>query len=232
MHLPFSKRVEFGRKAAEAVKISHQCIDAGPLSLFTSGHLHAGKPQCRWCRPAASCPELARFTERETRLDFEDVDSQPSIPETAHVDDLGKLYAKVPLIELWCKAVKTELVKRVSAGESVLGPDGKPFKFVEGKEGNRQWVKEQMNVVESALCGQLGPKAYSKPELLTAPAAEKALIEKHGGKKKIENLWNDIFIPLIHRPRSQPQLVLGSDTRPAFTGAGQAGDFEDIGAEE
>ena len=86
--------VEFGRKAALAVQLAGFAMVSGPASLTTAGYLHAGAKQCRWCRVAAKCPELTAYTERETRLDFEDVDSQPSIPETAHVDDLGKLYAK------------------------------------------------------------------------------------------------------------------------------------------
>lgn len=153
------------------------------------------------------------------------VDAEPSA-------NLGLLYARVPLVELWCKAVKAELVKRVSGGEPIAGPDGKPYKFVEGSEGKRTWIGAQMVAVEHALAGQLGAEAYSKPALITAPQAETILIKKHGGKKKIENLWKDLFAPLIHRPRSQPQLVYGSDPRPAFSGAGQAEDFENIGAEE
>lgn len=224
--------VEFGRKAAAAVVMARAAMVSGPTSFTSIGYLNAGVKQCRWCRAAARCPELARTTERETRLDFEDVTSQPSIPETAHHVDLGKHYAAIPLIELWCKAVKAELIKRVSAGEPITGPDGKPYKFVEGEEGKRSWIPAQIKDVEGALTGQLGAEAYSKPALITAPEAEKILIKKHGGKKKIENLWKDLFAPLIHRPRNQPKLVSGSDPRPAFSGAGKADDFENIGAEE
>lgn len=224
--------LKFGEKARLAVELARQAMVSGPQSLTTVGYLHAGTKQCRWCRAAARCPELALVTERETRLDFDDVTSQPSIPETAHYADLGKHYAAIPLIELWCKAVKAELVKRVTIGELIPGPDGKPYKFVEGSEGKRTWIAAQIKDVEGALTGQIGAEAYTKPALITAPQAETILIKKHGGKKKIESLWKDVFAPLIHRPRSQPQLVYGSDPRPAFTGAGKAEDFENIGAEE
>lgn len=220
-----SALLAFGAKAAMAVELAGACMGSGPGSLFTAGHLHAGTKQCRWCR-ATRCPELAAVTERETRMDFADETSQPAIPAVEHNADLGKLYAKVPLVELWCKAVKAELAKRVTEGEVILGPDGKPYKFVEGDEGKRAWDKEQMAAAEAATVGQLGPDAYSKPALLTAPAVEKALIKKFKGKKKIEALWNDVFAPLIKRPRSQPILTFGSDPRPAFTGSGEADDFE------
>jgi hypothetical protein len=215
--------LEFGEKAAAAVELARISMVRGPDSLTTAGYLHAGVKQCRWCRAAARCPELKAVTERETRMDFEDESSQPGIPAVEHNADLGKLYAKVPLIEIWCKAVKAELVKRVTAGEAIIGVDGKPYKFVEGEEGKRSWADE--NAAEAALLGQLGPDAYSKPLLLTAPAAEKALIKKYGGKKKLEATWNDVFAPLITRPRGKPILTVGSDSRPAFTGAGKAEDF-------
>lgn len=216
--------LEFGRKAASAVDLAGAAMVSGPNSLTTSGYLHAGTKQCRWCRAAARCPELARVTEQETRLDFEDESSQPAVPATEASANLGQLYAKVPLIELWCKAIRDELAKRVTEGEAIIGPDGKPFKFVEGKQGSRAWVDDK--AAEAALVGQLGPKAYSEPKVLSAPAAAKLL-----DKKATKNLWSDVFEPMIRRATGKPVLVYGSDERPAFSGAGQAEDF-DIGVEE
>ena len=89
------------------------------------------------------------------------------------------------------------------------------------------YIAFAIEAAEAATVGQLGPDAYSKPVLLTAPAVEKALIKKFGGKKKIETLWRDQFAPLITRPRGQPILTVGSDPRPAFTGSGKADDFEE-----
>jgi hypothetical protein len=217
----------FGRKAQTAVELAGAAMVSGPNSLTTAGYLHAGVKQCRWCRAAARCPELQAVTEEATRMDFEDDTAQPAEPTLDASPALGKLYSQVPLVELWCKAVKTELSKRVLEGEAINGPDGKPYKFVEGEEGKRGWDKAQLEAAEAAVVGQLGPDAYSKPVLLTAPAAEKALIKKFGGKKKIENIWLDVFTPLIKRPRGQPILTLGSDPRPAFTGSGKADDFAD-----
>lgn len=210
--------LRFGEKAAMAVELAGQCMVYGPGSLFTAGHLNAGTKQCRWCRAAARCPELQKVTERETRMDFDDETSQPSIPNTETSVDLGKLYAKVPLIEMWCKAVKAELAKRVTEGESILGDDGKPYKFVEGKSKGRQWTDEK--AAEAALTAQLGPKAYTEPKILTAPAAAKVL-----DKKATKALWNDLFVPLIHSSPGLPTLVPGSDPRPAIAGS-KAEDFE------
>jgi hypothetical protein len=92
---------------------------------------------------------------------------------------------------------------------------------VEGKEGARKWIDE--TAAEAALTGQIGPKAYSQPKLITAPQAAKIL-----KTKKTEALWADVFEPLISRPRGRPILTIGSDSRPTFTGSATADDFEDI----
>ena len=210
--------LEFGKEAALAVELARIAMVSGPRSLTTAGYLHAGTKQCRWCRAAARCPELASVTEKELRMDFDDEQSQPSIPNTETSVDLGLLYAKVPLVELWCKAVKAELAKRVAEGEAILGPDGKPFKFVEGKSKGRAWTDEK--AAEAALTAQLGPKAYTEPKILTAPAAAKVL-----DKKATKALWNDLFVPLIHSSPGLPTLVPGSDPRPAIAGS-KAEDFE------
>jgi hypothetical protein len=133
---------------------------------------------------------------------------------------LATAFAAVPLIEQWCKDVKQEVWKMVTEGKEIIGPDGNPYKFVEGKEGDRKWKDPIAAAVALEL--QIGPKAYTEPKVITAPAAAKIL-----GKKKTELLWNDIFVPLITRPRGRAILTLGSDERPAFSGESTTDDLED-----
>jgi len=109
----------------------------------------------------------------------------------------------------------------VQANVEVIGPDDKPYKFVEGKEGARKWENDE--VAEAALLGQLGPdKAYAPRKILTAPAAAKLL-----DKKATKQLWADGFAPLIVKAKGQPFLVQGSDPRPPFSGAAGADEFTD-----
>ena len=103
-------------------------------------------------------------------------------------------------------------------GAQVIGPDGKAYKFVEGKAGDRKWSDEK--AAEAALVGVLGPKAYTEPKVLTAPAAAKLL-----DKAKTKAQWTDVFAPLIKRSSGRPTLALGSDPRPSVAAA--ANDFED-----
>jgi hypothetical protein len=171
---------------------------------------------CRWCRAKSKCPALAEFVAKEVALDFEDV-AEPAAP-----NDIAKAYRAVPLVTQWCKAVEAEVVKQVTEGKEVIGPDGKPYKFVQGDEGRRQWTDEA--AAEAALLGQLAEKAYAPKKIITAPVAAKIL-----DKKTTKALWADVFSPLIQRARGRAMLVQGSDPRPAYNNVATADDFaEDL----
>lgn len=176
---------------------------------------------CRWCRAKHRCLKLAAFVASNVRADFETIEATPPQVPTGTVD-LSVAMQAVPLVEQWCKAVKAEVYKQVSAGANVMGPDGKPMKFVEGSDGKRQWENEA--VAEQALLGVLPPEQVYRPrEIITAPAAAKIL-----DKRKTKQTWADVFAPLIKRAKGQPQLALGSDPRPPFTGAAGSDEFDEI----
>jgi Protein of unknown function (DUF2800) len=181
-----------------------------------SNKLNPSDRTCRWCRAKSKCPALAAFVAKEVSLDFEDV-AEPAAP-----NDLAKAYRAVPLVTQWCKAVEAEVAKQVTEGKEVIGPDGKPYKFVEGDEGRRQWTDEA--AAEAALLGQLADRAYAPKKIITAPAAAKIL-----DKKATKALWADVFSPLIKRARGRAMLVQGSDPRPAYNNVATADDFaEDL----
>jgi hypothetical protein len=204
---------EFGTKAALAVSLAGAAMVSGERSLTTEGYLHPGTKQCRWCRAKHRCPALTRLVADEVRLEFDD--EVPVIP-VADFKDLAKHYSSIPLIKQWCDAIAAEMTKQVAEGNEIIGPDGKPFKFVEGKAGDRKWTDEK--AAESALVGLLGPRAYTEPKMLTAPAA---------GKLIKGPAWKDVFEPLIKRAPGKPALALGSDPRPPVAVAATANEFDD-----
>jgi hypothetical protein len=184
-----------------------------------SNKLNPSDRTCRWCRAKSKCPALAAFVAKEVALDFEDIPETVPMPV---LDNLAKAYRAVPLVTQWCKAVEAEVVKQVTEGKEVIGPDGKPYKFVQGDEGRRQWTDEA--AAEAALVGQLADKAYAPKKIITAPAAAKIL-----DKKSTKALWADVFSPLIQRARGRAMLVQGSDPRPAYNNVATADDFaEDL----
>jgi len=212
--------LDFGRKAALAVEHAGKAI-IEPNPAFLS----PGEKQCRWCRAKAVCPALSKFVADEVRCEFETIEAgaTPTPTPTPPVDTIRLAKAKlaVPLIRDWCNAVDMEVSRLVTAGEKVIGPDGLPYKFVQGDEGKRAWSDE--TTAEAALLGQLPPeKVYAPRKIITAPQAGKLL-----DKKKTAQLWEDIFKPLIKRAEGKPILSLGSDTRTPFTGSASASEFEE-----
>ena len=217
-----SRVVNAARAAGEAMVES-----SDPAVLDAKGLLTPGLKTCRWCAAVARCPARQRQVQEETRHDFDDETPPPVPVSTEH---LARAFKALPLIEQWVRATKSAIWKAVNEGHAVLGPDGQPLKFVEGKEGNRAWDAAELlsGNVEALLVGQLGDKAYEPRKPITAPAAKKLL-----DKKATRALWNEHFAPLIKRAKGAPVLALGSDTRPAY-GKAAASDFEneDIGVEE
>ena len=212
----------FGLKASGAVMhAKHAMKNPAEVELFVT----PGEKQCRWCRHKPNCAKLAKVVSEEMMADFNNIAEQPPAVAVSDTTRLARMFTTLPLVEQWCKAVKAETYRLVAAGTAVIGPDNQPLKFVAGKEGHRAWSDPK--AAEAALLGQLGPKAYEEPSLITAPAAAKLL-----DKKATKNLWAEIFVPLIKKPPGRPMLALGSDPRPPVSGAAEAGDFDEIGAIE
>jgi hypothetical protein len=212
----------FGGIAKMAVKAAGVAITQPPEGLL--GYLNPGEKQCRWCRAKAVCPALSKHVADQVRCDFETIQAEPPTAPRG-TDKLGQAYMAVPLIEDWCRAVRAELNALVSAGTKVIGPDGLPYRLVEGREGSRAWSDPTQ--AESALLGQLGPdKAYAPQKIITAPQAAKLL-----DKKATKAIWADVFEPLIKKPPGKPVLACGSDPRPPFTGAADANDFDELQSE-
>lgn len=183
--------------------------------------MNPGEKTCRWCRAKAECPKLAAYVAEQVRADFETIAATPPVePDVTDTKALGKALIAVPLIKNWCAAVEQAAAMAVAAGTEVVGSDGLPMKFVEGKLGNRSWGDPA--AAEAALVGQLADRAYKPRAIITAPEAGKLL-----DKTKTKQLWTDIFVPLIHRSPGKPLLALGSDTRPPYTGSACASDFEE-----
>ena len=215
----------FGEQARRAVAEAGRAMTLPPNSPDLMFYLNPGEKQCRWCPAKAHCPKLAAKVAEEVRADFETIVAEPP-PVLTDTADLARAMIAVPLIEDWCRAVRARVVQLVTEGAEVLGADGKPYKFVEGKQGNRSWADEK--AAEQALLGVLPPeKAYMPQKPITAAAAAKLL-----DKKATKQTWNDVFVPLIKRGAGKPLMVLGSDPRPPVSGAAASEDFDETKAED
>jgi hypothetical protein len=198
--------------------IQHDAIATGPQS---SKFFNPGEKQCRWCRVV--CPARTAKVQQEVAADFDIVGEQPpQVPVKPAA--VARALLAVPFVQDWCKAVVAQANALVAGGAELIGPDGQPYKFVEGELGDRKWTDKV--AAEAALVGQLGPeKAYTR-KLLTAPAAAKIF-----DKKKTATIWNDLFKPLITRAPGKPILVMGSDPRPPYSPTSDASEFDTEGDE-
>lgn len=192
--------------------------------------LNPGEKQCRWCKAKATCPALAKMVSQEVFNDFESIDSptliteaRPVVPDSNEL--LGRRMGNLDLIDDWCRAVRAEGERRVLAGESIVGPDGLPYKVVEGKKGARKWLEDKTTEIEGLLCGVLGERAYEPRAVITAGAAAKIL-----DKKKTAATW-EVFASYYAQGAGKPSIVKGSDPRPPWSDAAAAGEFEAITTE-
>jgi hypothetical protein len=218
---PVEDLIGFAYIAQKAIEDAGHAMVLGENSPDLNLYLHPQTHTCRWCRVKATCPKLGKVVMEEIRAEFDTIAAEPP-PLPVNNEQLGKAAVAMPMVKLWCKAVESELWRAVSAKETVIGSDGEPYKIVEGNEGKRVWSDKA--AAEAALLGQLPPeKAYKPQEIITAPAAEKIL-----KKKATAALWTDLFVPLIERGKGKPQLVLGSDPRPPYSGAAGADEFDEL----
>jgi hypothetical protein len=212
----FGEIIEHAIKAGDASKLAGTALILDPNGEQAQKLMHPGEKQCRWCCAKATCPKLAAAVVAETRSDFED---QPNMPAPG-LDNLSKAVRAVPLIQLWCSAVMAEAAAEILEGHEVIGADGLPMKFVEGKLGKRAYLDK--DAAEATLVGLLGPDAYAPQQIITAAAAYKKF-----NKAKTKATLTDVIEPLIHRPTGKPVLALGSDPRAPHTGGNIADDFTD-----
>src|ERR1700688_1150891 len=209
--------LEFQAQARQAV------VDACRPSAKDT-FLSPGEKQCRWCKAKPTCPALAIFVSKEVFDDFTAVDSptliteaRPAVPDAD--DQLGRRMGNLEIIEDWCRAVRAEGERRVLAGHTVNGPDGLPYKIVEGKRGARKWIADKITEVEGLLVGQLGVKAYEPKAVISASAAAKIL-----DKKKTAATWA-VFASYYAQSAGRPSVVPGSDPRPPYNGGMDESEF-------
>ena len=160
---------------------------------------------CHWCAVRAQCPALRQQAITAAQQDFQKF-LEPSVhpAATAAVGVLNDTQLRVameriPLVELWIKAIKAELLKRPLAGQ----PPG--FKLVEGKS-NRQWADEDALVNAVIAKGLPDTDAFKPREVIGIGEAEKLI-----GKKAVA--------ALCVKPTGKPTLVPNDDPRPPMSNA-------------
>lgn len=218
LRVPIAVLERFALFAADALRVATNAMGFNPNDPKLENWLNPGEKQCRWCRALTRCPAAAKKVQKEVSADFDVIGTEPPVAPV-NAPQIARAMLAVPFVSDWCRAVMARANELVAAGANIMGPDNKPYKFVEGKLGDRKWADEKK--AEDALTGVLGDKAYQPQKILTASGASKIL-----DKKKTKATWDDVFVPLIKRAPGKPMLVMGSDPRPAFSPASSSDEFE------
>lgn len=210
------------RASANTISSIH---DHSPENL--GPYLQPGEKQCQWCKAKATCPALAKHVVETVIGDFEDLDNvdlnaqiNVAAGEVTSFENnrLGKLFASVPLIEGWIKAVSSAVHSKLHTGESVQG-----FKIVQGKQGNRAWSNAEE---AEALLKSMRLKTDQMYDLkvISPTTAEKLKKENVIGVRQ----WSKVE-SLITRADGKPTVVPESDKRPALV-INPQNDFENLDA--
>jgi hypothetical protein len=177
---------------------------------------------CMFCPAKATCPKLRAHVSTLVYDDFKALDAPEALlvmgdPSPPKQMNLGALYGVLDLIEGWCRGVRSEVERQVMAGITIVGPDDKPMKVVEGKKGNRSWIDEKK--AEALLAGFVAADKLYKPRKLISPADADKLLKKQ----------KDVIVPLVQQAPGKPHVALGSDPRAPYVASADADEFADLG---
>ena len=204
---------EFAHRAKNTVQMI-KAIDEGTALFSEQDMLNPGEKQCHWCKAKATCPALTKQVLNTISGEFDDLSTcdletelTKAVEEVPNHENqlLSKLYAALPLIESWSKAISVAVTEKLHNGEKVLG-----FKLVQGRAGNRAWSSAEE--AEQMLKGmRLKVEEMYDLKLISPTNAEK--LQKAGtiGPRQ----WSKVEA-LIVRPEGKPTVAPESDKRPAL----------------
>lgn len=161
--------------------------------------LNPSETACYWCDGKATCPAIqSQITDVFDDLDplFEVV----KIPDDA--EDLAEKYEKIPLVELWIKAVRAAAYQRMDMGQDLPG-----FKMVEGRKGNREFVNRKSTVKF------LQSLRLSKDKIFEFSLRTPTQIKKHMSDRQFERMEE---LGLISQADGKPTIAKESDRRIAL----------------
>ena len=223
LRVPIAVLERFAIFAAEALEMAEMAKVAGVDDCMhhdveTKGRkfFNPGEKQCRWCKRITCAARDAKVA-ADVGADFDVINEEPAVPVNAK--QVALAMKAVPFVADWCRHVMAKANELVGAGIEVIGPDKKPYKFVEGDLGKRKW--KNVKAAEETLLLNLPRDKVFKEVMITAPAAGKLL-----NKGKTKATWEDIFTPLIGRAPGKPILVQGSDPRPPYSPSSEADEFD------
>lgn len=166
---------------------------------------------CRFCKAKPNCPALARTVSNALEAEFTDLTTADEVEREQIIDtsvkalaedQLGAKMDAVPLVELWCKAIRARVEKQLLDGAPVAG-----YKLVQGKKGNRAWL-DAVDAEAKLKAMRLKKDEMYDLKLISPTTAEKVL-------KDSPKRWNKVKL-LIGQSEGKPSVAPVSDKRSAL----------------
>lgn len=226
--MPAAELVQWGMKyAGPAASKAMQIYNGVGIYHDTWQWCDPHEDACRFCKAKSTCSALAEAVKGALNLEFTDLTTEDAIggeetikASVAKFDDheLGAKMQAIPLIEMWCKAIRARVEKQLLDGGTVAG-----FKLVQGKRGARSWTSDtEAEALMKSM--RLKKEEMYDFKLISPTSAEKIL-------KKTPKRWARIA-PFIEQRDGNPSVAPLSDKRPALELKPIDSEFEAIGGAE
>lgn len=162
-----------------------------------SAVLEAGS-WCKFCRAKPICPEVQRESLAIVNAQLEhvrelEINLVPK-PQDMTPDQISEILNRLPILEDWCKSMKSYAFHLAEQGIEVPG-----YKLVDGRS-NRKWVDE--DAVLNKFVDEFGTDLYTKQKLISPAQLDKLL---KGRKDEAEELW--------YKPTPKKSLAPFTDSR-------------------
>jgi hypothetical protein len=227
--IPIADLIEFGSlvsyyatetRLAEADEAAALGAQKPTDSGWAEKYLNPGEKQCRFCKAKGVCPAL-----RDSLMETVTGSAPATVEDFANVlpievdVDAGDNYLtiamdKVDLVEMWCKAIRAEVERRLLDGERVTG-----YKLVQGRRGNRKWADEE-DAVKALKAARLKDADMYKKMLISPTEAEKHL-------KGSPARWAKVLAH-VTQSEGKPSVAKATDKRPEVAVNATAEDFRSI----
>lgn len=158
-----------------------------------------GPKQCKFCKGAGKCRELAEHSLSVASDGFSTVEAPGEPVDAASLSDveIGQLLPQLDGVAAWIKAVEAYAQERMETGHDIPG-----HKLVEGRS-LRKWCDE----IDAEI-------ALKRTKLKVADIFTKKLISPAQAEKKLGKTHK--VMDLVVKPDGRPTIAPVSDKRPAL----------------
>ncbi len=186
-------------KVKELKEWQNKVLQPKAMEAYTgSGNFVTGE-HCRFCKAKGVCRKLA--------------DEASGINDKAvallSLDEISEKLAKIPVVELWCKALQEHALRQALNGVEIPN-----YKVVAGRS-IRKYANEGA-MLEALKANGVDEKAVTRVSLIALTELEKML-----GKDEVNRMYGGLIV----KPEGKPTLVPVTDKRPAIDAAS---DFMDV----